>query len=166
VPPADHVVDHLHGAGTVERVERGQVLQAVRLEAAQDVAHAVGLELEQPEGLARREQLVGPRVVERDLVGLDAGPRLASIIFTQSSMSVSVRRPRKSIFRRPMRSTPCMSYWVVRSAVLPLNEARGTNSVSGSGAMTTPAAWVEAWRVVPSRRREMSMSSLTRESFW
>ncbi len=63
-----------------------------------------------------------------------------------------------------MRSTPFMSNWVVTSAVGPLKS--GTRSVSGRGEITTPAAWVEAWRVVPSRRREMSMSSLTRGSFW
>ncbi len=63
-----------------------------------------------------------------------------------------------------MRSQPFMSNWVVTSPVLLLN--RGTRSVSGSGAITTPAAWVEAWRVVPSRRFEMSMSSLTWGSFW
>ena len=65
-----------------------------------------------------------------------------------------------------MRSTPFMSNWVVTSSVLPLNEARGTNSVRGTGEITTPAAWVEAWRVVPSSRREMSISSLTFGSFW
>ncbi len=63
-----------------------------------------------------------------------------------------------------MRSIPFMSYWVVRSIVAPLNS--GTKLVSGSGAITTPAAWVEAWRVVPSRRRETSISSLTLGSFW
>ena len=93
-------------------------------------------------------------------------PVWAAIIFTQSSMRVSVRRPRKSIFRRPMRSTPCMSNWVVMPSALPLNDARGRYSVSGRGAITTPAAWVDACRVVPSSRREMSISSLTFGSFW
>ena len=63
-----------------------------------------------------------------------------------------------------MRSTPFMSNCVVMSAVLPLKS--GTNSVSGRGAITTPAACVEAWRVVPSSRRETSISSLTFASFW
>ena len=63
-----------------------------------------------------------------------------------------------------MRSTPFMSYWVVTSPVLLLK--RGTRSVRGWGEITTPAAWMEAWRVVPSRRRETSMSSLTFGSFW
>ena len=65
-----------------------------------------------------------------------------------------------------MRSTPFMSYWVVRPSAPPLNEARGTRSVRGQGEITTPAACVEAWRVVPSRRREMSISSFTLGSFW
>jgi hypothetical protein len=63
-----------------------------------------------------------------------------------------------------MRSTPFMSNCVVMSAVFPLKS--GTRSVSGTGEITTPAAWVEACRVVPSSRREMSMSSLTLGSFW
>ena len=58
--------------------------------------------------------------------GIAAGsmrtPRCASIIFTQLSMRVSVRRPRKSIFRRPMRSTPFMSNCVVTSAGVALEE--------------------------------------------
>ena len=41
------------------------MLEAVGLEALQDVAHAVRLELEQAAGPARGEQLVGLRVVER-----------------------------------------------------------------------------------------------------
>jgi hypothetical protein len=54
-----------------------------------------------------------------------------------------------------------MSNWVVTPSVPPLNEARGTRSVRGTGEITTPAACVDAWRVVPSSRREMSISSLT-----
>jgi hypothetical protein len=76
VPALDEVVDHLHRPGTVERVERRQVLEAVGLEALQDVAHAVRLELEEPARLARREQLVGAGVVDRDRGGIDHGPGL------------------------------------------------------------------------------------------
>jgi hypothetical protein len=57
-----------------------------------------------------------------------------------------------------------MSNCVVMSAVLPLKS--GTRSVSGCGEITTPAACVEACRVVPSSLREMSRSSLTFGSFW
>ncbi len=65
-----------------------------------------------------------------------------------------------------MRSIPFMSYWVVTPSAPPLKDASGTRSVRGTGEITTPAAWVEAWRVVPSSRREMSISSLTLGSFW
>ena len=47
VPPLDEIVDHLHRPRPIQRVERGQVLEAIGLEALQDVAHAVRLELEQ-----------------------------------------------------------------------------------------------------------------------
>ena len=72
--------------------------------------------------LAGGEELVGRGVVERDLGRVDADARCASIIFTQLSMSVSVRRPRKSIFRSPIRSTPFMSNCVVIVAGRALEE--------------------------------------------
>ena len=37
----------------------------------------------------------------------------------------------------------------------------GTYSVAGSRVMTTPAAWVEAWRGMPSTFSEVSISSCT-----
>ena len=50
----DEVVDHaaLYGAGTVERVQRGQVFDAAGLVAAQNVAHARRFELEHAAGEA------------------------------------------------------------------------------------------------------------------
>ena len=125
-----------------------------------------GLELEQAARPARGEQLVGLRVVERECGRARcARPVCAAIIFTQLSISVSVRRPRKSIFRRPMRSTPFMSYCVVMSAVLPLKSGHEARSAAAARSRR-PAAWVDACRVVPSSRREMSISSLTFGSFW
>ncbi len=160
MPTLDEVVDHLHGTRPVERVQSRQVLESVGPEALEDVAHTVGLELEQARGAPRREELERLRVVDGNRLGIeiDAGLRQRSI-FTQLSMSVSVRSPRKSILRRPMRSIPFMSYCVVMSDVVPLK--RGTKFTRGSGAITTPAACVDACRVVPSRRRETSTSSLT-----
>ena len=47
-----------------------------------------------------------------------------------------------------------MVYWVTTlSSFL----ARGTYSYTGRWVMTTPAAWVEAWRGMPSRARAVSM---------
>ena len=79
-----------------------------------------------------------------------------------SSSSVSVLSPRKSIFRRPIRSISFMPHWVVISSRAPLYS--GANSVIGFGAITTPAAWTDAWRVIPSSRRATSSRSLTRGS--
>ena len=62
----DEVVDHVHGAGAVERVEGDQVFDAVRLIAAQDVAHPGGFELEHAAGERLAEDLrVGLLVVDR-----------------------------------------------------------------------------------------------------
>ena len=63
----DEVVDHGHRAGAVERVQRGQVFEAVGLVAAQNVAHAGRFELEHAAGEALAEDLVGRRVVERQI---------------------------------------------------------------------------------------------------
>ena len=75
-----------------------------------------------------------------------------------SWMTVSVRRPRKSIFKRPRRSISTMLNWVTGRPSL---VDSGTYSVAGSRVMTTPAAWVEAWRGIPSTFSEVSISSCT-----
>ena len=54
----DEVVDHVHGAGAVERVERDQIFDAVRLIAAQNVAHARRFELEHAAGERLAENLL------------------------------------------------------------------------------------------------------------
>ena len=69
----DVVVDHaaLERPGPVERVERDEVVEPLRLGLAQQLAHARALELEDAVGLAVAEELVGLRVVERDGVDVD-----------------------------------------------------------------------------------------------
>ena len=57
-----------------------------------------------------------------------------------------------------------MSYWVTISSLLV--RYSGTSSLSGCGAITTPAAWTPALRAIPSRRRATSSTSPTRGSFW
>ena len=85
-------------------------------------------------------------------------PRLLWISFRQSSMTVSVVRPRKSIFSRPIFSMAFMSYAVTISSFFA--RVMGTSSVSGCGAITTPAACTPAPRTSPSRRMAASISSL------
>ena len=69
----DVVVHHaaLEGAGPVERVHRDQILEPLRLGAAQDLAHARAFELEDAVGLAVDEQLIRLRIVERDGVDVE-----------------------------------------------------------------------------------------------
>src|ERR1700685_3787009 len=71
-------------------------------------------------------------------------PRFCLIMPTESSRMVRVVRPRKSIFSSPMRPRAFISYCVVISSLFDLYS--GTISVRGRGEITTPAAWVEAWR--------------------
>jgi hypothetical protein len=75
-------------------------------------------ELEDAAGEALAENLVGGRVVERQIFGHQATPCRFSISFSASSMSVSVVRPRKSILRSCSFSRPFMSYCVTISSRL------------------------------------------------
>ena len=61
-------------AGTVERVQRDQVVEPLGLRLAQQLAHARALELEDAEGGAVPEHLVGLRVVERHGVDVEVDP--------------------------------------------------------------------------------------------
>ena len=82
-------------------------------------------------------------------------------IFTASSSTVRFRRPRKSIFSRPSSSSVVMTYWHTTASSF---RASGTYSYTGRLVMTTPAAWVEAWRGMPSSAMAVSMSFFTRGS--
>ena len=90
------------------------------------------------------------------------------MISTASSITSRLRRPRKSIFSRPISSIGPIEYWVTilywRSALpeplpLPLRagalrssaSCSGTISCSGRSAITTAAAWIELLRMIPSR---------------
>ena len=72
-------------------------------------------------------------------------------------------RPRKSIFSRPSSATSHMPNCVVGSASASPEEGRcsGMMFTSGSGAITTPAACVLAWRATPSSSRAVSISLAT-----
>ena len=51
----------------------------------------------------------------------------------------------------------CISNWVTTSASSPLRWI-GTIEVSGSGEITTAAAWIESWRRNPSNPRAVSIT--------
>ena len=77
---------------------------------------------------------------------------------TALSITSRLRRPRKSIFRSPSAETVFIENWVTTSWSAPFC-CRGTTSISGSAPMTTPAAWIESWRIRPSSGRARSMIS-------
>ena len=72
----DEVVDHAHGARAIERVERGEMLDGVRLVAPQNVAHAAGFKLEDTRRKRAMEDLLERLLVfernERKVNGLTA----------------------------------------------------------------------------------------------
>ncbi len=115
----NEVVDHaaLNGAGAVEGVERAEVFNALRLIAAKDIAHARRFKLEDAAGEAVGEDVVGLLVVERQVVKDEVRVAVCLISLMQSSMMVSVVRPRKSILRSASFSRPTMSYWVTTSSL-------------------------------------------------
>ena len=81
-----------------------------------------------------------------------------STMSSASSITSRLRRPRKSIFSRPISSMGFIEYWVTvrktRSPSSPVPASAswsGTMSVSGRSAITTAAAWIEELRTIPSR---------------
>ena len=87
----------------------------------EQLADAVGFELEHALGVAALQQGVGLRIVERQLVEVDLDRRASCAIRrTALSSSVSVRRPRKSILSRPTFSRSPMTHCVVTTASSPL----------------------------------------------
>ncbi len=65
---------------------------------------------------------------------------------TASSSTVRFLSPRKSILRRPSSSSVVIWYWHTTDSSF---FASGTYSYTGFSVITTPAAWVEAWRGMP-----------------
>ncbi len=78
-------------------------------------------------------------------------------------MTVSVRSPRKSIFKSPSSSIVVIVNWVVTIPSVPL--ASGTYSSIGFCEITTPAAWVDECLGSPSKRFDISIKRVTRSSF-
>ena len=66
------------GPGPVERVERREVLDAGRFEAAQDVLHSRAFKLEHAAGQAVGEKFVGLLVIQRKAVHVEVDAFLAS----------------------------------------------------------------------------------------
>ena len=63
----DEVVDHIHRSGTVERIQRGQILDRVGLVAAQNVAHAGRFKLKDAGGeRGVKDPPEGLGIVQRD----------------------------------------------------------------------------------------------------
>ena len=65
--------DVVHRARAVERHDGDDILEAVRPEPAQDVAHARGLQLENPNRVAAAQHLIGRSIVQRHVLEVEAG---------------------------------------------------------------------------------------------
>ena len=76
-----------------------------------------------------------------------------------SPITVNVRSPKKSIFNRPSSSILSLSYCVTKPSSLEF--CTGTYSSNGTAEITTPAAWVEEFLAMPSKRKQRSNSSFT-----
>ena len=71
-------------------------------------------------------------------------------------MTVRLRKPKKSILSRPSSSIVV----IVNCVAGPLSDRySGTYSSIGALEITTPAAWVDAWRGMPSIALAISMTS-------
>ena len=107
------------GPGPVQRERGDQVLEAVRLHAREQLAHAAAFELEDADRVAARDQAVGRRIVERQRRDVDVACRSSRCTRrTASAISVSVFRPRKSNLISPMASTSGPENCVIDRAVL------------------------------------------------
>ena len=80
-------------------------------------------------------------------------PEDSSIRSSVCFMTVRVFKPRKSNLIRPNFSIWSMVNWVIISPLAPFTS--GTYSIKGLSEMTTPEAWVDACRAIPSRDREI-----------
>ena len=60
-----------HGAGTVERTDGGDVLEAVGLHGTQELPHRATVELEDPQGVAALQQVVGGGIGQRKILQHD-----------------------------------------------------------------------------------------------
>ena len=72
--------DVAHRTRPVERYERDQVLELRRLDETQGLAHAGGLELEDPRRLAAGEHCVRRPVVERERADVDSADELHGLV--------------------------------------------------------------------------------------
>ena len=86
-------------------------------------------------------------------------PRFTLMSFKASPITVKVRRPKKSIFKRPNSSMLSLSYCVTNPSSLAF--CTGTWSSRGSAEITTPAACVDELRAIPSSFLPKSNNSLT-----
>ncbi len=85
------------------------------LVAPEQVLHARAFELEDAVGVAGLEQVERRRVVEGQCLDVESLARVLRDEVEGVRMTVRLRRPRRSIFSRPMASMSPMANWVVIS---------------------------------------------------
>ena len=94
------------------------------------------------------DHVVDAGVVHGDVLAASMSAPPARIMSSVSRMTVSVRRPRKSIFRRP--SALQRAHGVLGGDHVVVGLQGHVFAPPGSAVISTPAAWVEAWRGMPS----------------
>ncbi len=146
-----------HRAGAVQRHGGDQILEPVGAHLAQHVAHALAFELEHPAGIAARQHLVGSRIIERQPGEIDLDAMAAQDTRPRAAGRSASSGPRKSNFTRPACSTYFIEYCVTSISERG-SRYSGTSSISGRSPITTPAAWVLAWRYRPSSCSAISSS--------
>ena len=98
---ADVGRDVVHRPRAIEGDHRGEVVDRRRAKLADVAAHARGLELEDAGRLARREQLEGLRVVERDRVEIDGDAAMVLHEVDRLAEDRQVREPQEVELEQP-----------------------------------------------------------------
>jgi hypothetical protein len=139
VAALDEIRDQVHRPGTVERDQRGDVLDGTDLKLAAQIAHPAGFQLENADGVGLVEQVVGLGVVQRQIVNRNFNaPALCLTSSQVLRMTVSVFSPKKSILSRPRSPTGFIAYCVTMAPSSSF--LSGSRLTSGWSPMTTPAA--------------------------
>ena len=154
----DELGDGIHGAGTVEGDDGGDVLNALGLQSYADAGHAGGFHLEHTVGFAVREHFVGLRVVLRDVIQGEV--RLPGLHHFHGIVQHRQVPQAQEVHFQQAQLLQCGHDILADHGCRRFSPGVHIRTPA-SRVMTTPAAWVEAWRGIPSSALAVSMSFFT-----